>query len=364
MNTKFLTQEALAKLLDEWYREIKKQNVDMATKLREEVVGYVKNNKLSETSQFHYHLISFRHQVLTDGIHIGQDSFDKINEFPVPSDNVLSYYYHLFKAIYCTFLLNIKEAHYHFDEASYLLESISDELEKAEFYYRTAVLYHHNNQSMLAIKNTLKAKEIYEQYPGNELNIASCENAFASTCVLLQQFEQAEESYNTAITLLQKANKDDLVLRIRNNLGWLYASQNLSELAIRHLSEVSENIPNHFKAIFLQAREYYKLNELTTAGSFIEKGSSICHQLGNEEYKWHFAILKALTSGASIEETDEVVSLGLTYFEKESLWEYVNEYSEMLAVKYYSVENHQKASHYFFKAHEAKKELDKKGALQ
>lgn len=364
MNTKFLTQEALAKLLDEWYREIKKQNVDMATKLREEVVEYVKNNKLSETSQFHYHLISFRHQVLTDGIHIGQDSFDKINEFPVPSDNVLSYYYHLFNAIYCTFLLNTKDAHYHFDEASYLLENISDELEKAEFYYRTAIFYHHNNQSMLAIKNTLKAKEIYEQYPGNELNIASCENAFASTCVLLQQFEQAEESYNTAINLLQKANKGDLVLRIRNNLGWLYASQNLSELAIRHLSEVSESIPNHFKAIFLQAREYYKLNELTTAETFIEKGSSICQQLGNEEYKWHFAILKALTSGASIEETEEVVSLGITYFEKESLWEYVNEYSEMLAVKYYSIENHQKASHYFFKAHGAKKELDKKGALQ
>ncbi len=31
-----------------------------------------------------------------------------------------------------------------------------------------------------------------------------------------------------------------LVLRIRHNLGLLYASQNLSVLAIRHLSEVSK----------------------------------------------------------------------------------------------------------------------------
>ena len=36
---------------------------------------------------------------------------------------------------------------------------------------------------------------------------------------------------------------------IRNNLGWLYGTQNLSDLAIRHASEVAEKLPKHYKAI-------------------------------------------------------------------------------------------------------------------
>ncbi|MFJ8528394.1 tetratricopeptide repeat protein [Bacillus sp. NPDC094106] len=364
MHTGVLSNESLIKLLDEWYREIRKQNMDLATKLKNEVENSMKNIDSNADLLFYYHLLEFRHAVLTNGINISKDSFSKIDEFEIPSDNLLSYYYHLFKAIHSTFLFNVPEAQKHFDEAYKRLKDIPDKLEKAEFHYRISVLYHHNNQSILAIQNAWKAKEIYEEHSGNELNIASCENAFASSCVHLKQFEQAEESYNTAINILQKANKDMLVLRIRNNLGWLYASQNLSELAIRHLSEVSEKIPNHFKAIFLQAREYYKLKEGNIAEELIEKGTLICNGLGNEEYKWHFAVLRELNTGTSIEETEEVIKSGLAYFEKESLWEYVQEYSEMLAVKYYSVDNHLKASHYFYKAHEAKKELDKKGALK
>ena len=42
-------------------------------------------------------------------------------------------------------------------------------------------------------------------------------------------------------------------------MGWLYSDQSMSTLAIRHLSEVTEKIPTHFKAIFLQAKEHYKL---------------------------------------------------------------------------------------------------------
>lgn len=42
---------------------------------------------------------------------------------------------------------------------------------------------------------------------------------------------------------------------VRSNLGWLYSSQNLSDLAIRHLSEVTKKMPKHFKAILLKQRK-------------------------------------------------------------------------------------------------------------
>ncbi|SCL85814.1 Protein of unknown function [Bacillus cytotoxicus] len=56
------------------------------------------------------------------------------------------------------------------------------------------------------------------------------------------EFEQAEEHLNRSIDILQKQNEEKLILVVRHNLGLLYAMQNLSPLAICHLSEFTEKI--------------------------------------------------------------------------------------------------------------------------
>lgn len=98
---------------------------------------------------------------------------------------------------------------------------------------------------MAVLKYVTKAKEIFLKHVGYESRVALCENVYGMTCIQLRQFEQAEESFNSAIGILKKLDEKKLILRVRSNLGWLYSTQNLSTLAIRHLSEVNENIPNH-----------------------------------------------------------------------------------------------------------------------
>ena len=61
-------------------------------------------------------------------------------------------------------------------------------------------------------------------------------------------------------------------------MGWLYSDQSMSTLAIRHLSEVTEKIPTHFKAIFLQAKEHYKLGGQLAASKLIDKGLQIAEE--------------------------------------------------------------------------------------
>ncbi len=39
---------------------------------------------------------------------------------------------------------------------------------------------------------------------------------------------------------------------VRQNLGLMYATQNLSPLAIRYLSEVNQKMPNNYKALLLR----------------------------------------------------------------------------------------------------------------
>ncbi|EML6321709.1 tetratricopeptide repeat protein [Bacillus cereus] len=147
---------------------------------------------------------------------------------------------------------------------------------------------------------------------GYEVKVASCETALGTARIFLKQFEKAEEHFNRSIDLLQKHNKEKLILIVRHNLGLLYATQNLSKLAIRHLSEVTEKNIVHFKALFLQAREHYKLRKTNIVKELIEKGLAVCMELGNEEYVYHFNILRSLNEDEAIKLLEEVKKVFLT----------------------------------------------------
>lgn len=58
---------------------------------------------------------------------------------------------------------------------------------------------------------------------------------------------------NTLLQLLihlKKSGEEKFITFVRHNLGLMYAGQNLSELAIRYLSEVIQELPKDYKAIF------------------------------------------------------------------------------------------------------------------
>ncbi|MDA2190458.1 tetratricopeptide repeat protein [Bacillus cereus] len=144
------------------------------------------------------------------------------------------------------------------------------------------------------------------------MKVASCETALGTARIFLKQFEKAEEHFNRSIDLLQKHYEEKLILIVRHNLGLLYATQNLSKLAIRHLSEVTEKNIAHFKAVFLQAREHYKLRKTNIVKELIEKGLAVCMELGNEEYVYHFNILRSLNEDEAIKLLEEVKKVFLT----------------------------------------------------
>ncbi|MDC2867716.1 Rap family tetratricopeptide repeat protein [Bacillus sp. BP-3] len=364
MNVQTKGNELITKLLNDWYQAMLQQQVLKATNLKQEIDEKIANIKEDKNLLFYHSLLDFRYKVLTDGLSITKESFNMVGLYNIPSDNVLSYYYHFFKAIHATLTTNYNDASEHFEKAEKLLKHISDELEHAEFYYRLAIFNQHFYKPVEAIQFITKAKEIFVKYSGYEIKVGLCDNTLGAACVFLKQYEQAEEKYNSAINILQKFNENDLILSIRNNLGWLYASQNLSILALRHLSEVTAKKPTHFKAIFLQAREHHKLGDTNIAKEFIEKGLKICNEIGNTEYTHHFTILQVLNNNAPTDELEKIFHEGITYFKKESLYNYTQEYAEKLAVKFYEEDNLIRASKYFYIGLQAKEKTFEKGALK
>ncbi|HDT6579694.1 TPA: hypothetical protein RMI67_006344 [Bacillus cereus] len=356
--------EKITQLLNNWYIEIRSQHMIKAQQLKTEIDGMIGNIEEDQNLLLYYALLDFRFKVLMDNLSITPASFEKIDSLNAETDDFLSYYYHFFKAIHATIIINNNEAREYYEKAEALLKYVPDELEQAEFYYRFANFYLHTYQPLLAIQYVSKAKEIFSKHPGYENNTAGCENIFGLACVDIKQFSQAEESFNAAINILNKKQEDTLIVRVRNNLGFLYASQNLSILAIRHLDEVIEKIPNHFKAIFLKAREHFKLGESDITEELIKKGLTICRQVENQEYQYHFSILNLMNKSVSADILEKTILEVIPYFDKEQLFNYTQEYTEKLAVAFYQEDNHAKASQYFYQSHQAKEKTFEKGALK
>ncbi|MCM3738134.1 tetratricopeptide repeat protein [Bacillus cytotoxicus] len=363
--------EKITQLLNEWYIEIRSRQINNAHRLKEQIDVQIKRLKEEEKESMqdqnlllYYCLLDFRYNYLIDNLGVSKDSFNTIESFDVPTDNFLSYYYHFFKAIHYDAIGNHILAKNHYYKAESLLQYIPDEVEKAEFYYKLGYSYYDNQQGLQAIKEVTKAKDMFSNHTGYEINIAFCDNMLGLACTYLREWELAEEHYTAAMDQFQKIGEEKFILMVRHNLGWMYATQNLSELAIRYLSEVVEKSPNHYKAIYVKAKEHYKLKEHRIAAELIERGLVISNELHQEEYQHRNIILKTLNNNSPTKELEKVVLAGIEYFEREELYDNVQEYYEVLGVKCYEEDQHVIASKYFYLGMQAKRKSFEKGALK
>ncbi|MEC0044051.1 tetratricopeptide repeat protein, partial [Bacillus cereus] len=117
-------------------------------------------------------------------------------------------------------------------------------------------------------------------------------------------------------------------------------------------------------AILIEACEHAKLNNKNKALELLEKGLKISNNLKIEEYQHRFKILLAINNEIPGEKLEQIILAGMIYFEKENLYEYIAEYNETLAIKFYHEDNHSKASKYFYLSSKARKKSHNKGALK
>ncbi|KAA6452215.1 tetratricopeptide repeat protein [Bacillus cereus] len=356
--------EQVTKMLNEWYIEIRARHVGKAHNLKLEIDQKIHNIEEDQNLLLYYALLDFRYQYMLDSLSIGKDSFDKVDSLGVPTDQFLQYYYHFFKAIHSNITGDFTCAKEHYNQAELLLKHIPDEIEHAEFHFKLSTFHYHIYKPLAAIKEATKAKDIFKKHAGYETNIGLCDNLIGLACTHLKQFEEAEEHFITAINTFKKSGEEKNITFVRHNLGLMYSGQNLSELAIRYLSEVTQELPKDYKAIFIKAREHMKICESKETSNLIVKGLEICKELKNEEYEHHFLILGKLNQKVSADELEKTIKTGISYFERENLHEYVQEYAKKLAVLFHQENNRSKASDYFYLSHQAEEQNFEKEALK
>jgi tetratricopeptide (TPR) repeat protein len=355
LTVEVITKQEITKLLNDWYQEMRVQHAIKARKLKEEIDCKIDRIEEDQDLLIYYSLLDFRHQMLT-----GDFKADFTQPISEQQTNIfLKYYYHFFKFIYFMEIGNYSDAKNYYEIAEELLADIPDEAEKAEFNYRVAIFNYYVSQPVLSIHYAIKAQDFFAKHEGYEVKIGACKNLLGTACTILEQYEIAEEYLLDALDIFQKANEHSLVIKVRHNLGLLYADQDLSEVAIRHLTDVfNEN--RRIRATYLLAREHYKLKRTQEASKYIEEGMKSC----SEEYKYHFSVLKAKNDNLPVGEAEGIFLSAIEYLKKREMWKDVIMYNKELANKWFDAGDKEKAITYFRMGYEAKQTLHKKGTLK
>lgn len=366
MTVETIRKEQMMQLLNDWYQQIRSQNLIKSNQLKAEIDEKIHCMEVNQTQTLfiYYSLLGSRFQILMNELEQANTALKNIDMPTVVTDDFITYYYSFFNAILATKARNYSEAHKHYKKAEVSLKLVHDEAENAEFHYKVSIFYYHIEQPLLASQYALKAKAWFEQNTGYEINAADCENIMGLACISLKQFANAEEHFIGALGVAEENQHEKLIVTIRYNLGLLYADQNLSEAAIHRLKFVYEQGSKLDKTAFLLAREFYKIGESEIAAVYVEKGFRHCLEANNEEYRIHLSILENFNHEIDSAKLESAVEEGIKYFNREELWGYTVDYAEKLAVYFYENNQQEKSQHYFYTAYTAKQKLIERGLLK
>lgn len=350
-----ITSEQIMKLLNTWYIHIREENDEIIHNIKREVDEKINRMEENQTLLVYYSLLEFRYKLLNENT-IGSEAFPEKVE-PEKLDDFLAYYYYFFKGMYEYSLKNYYQAISAYAFAEQKLETIPDEIEKAEFHFKVAWAFSFIPEIHISLQHVQKAKAIFDKYPNYKHRQADCENLLGICKILGKDFESAEIHLISALHLAESLkNNDRLLYRITKDLGYLYAAQNLSEKAIPYLESAYHKQKLHgYKAVFLLAREYFKIGNKQKATEFIEKGIRMCTEIGEQDYIHHLNIINSIYNTHN----KKVILDGIAYFRQKKSWAFAEEYAKEYAGYLYQHGKFREACEYYQLALEANNKLQR-----
>lgn len=352
-----LVETKTMSLMNSWYLDMRAQKPVQSLLKKEELDEKIDQIKEDRKAYSFYLLLDYRYKLLINDLNCSLN----VEENNLCLNKQLTYFYYLFQAIHATYVGSYISANKYFKEAKKYLGFTSDEIERAEFGYRLAIFYNHIQQPLLSAYEAFDAQKLFDQSPGHEINSADCDNLLGLSYISQNQFKQAQKHLLNALGTARNRGHKNLTFRVRYSLGLMFAEQDLSRVAIRHLNHAYEKELKDYKIIFLLARENHKLGNVKIVREFIKKGLTICKTQNIGEYQHHFLILQEMNNLSPINKIEAAIRSGIRYFEREGLFGYIQDYSKYIAGLFYELCNYRKAGYYYHLAYEARQKQLKIG---
>lgn len=328
----------------------------------------INNMEEDQTMLIYYSLLEFRHKLLLKQFETAKSLLTKVQPFKEDMNELLTYYYYFFSGMYAYSIKRYEIALENYKLAEKKLDSISDDIERAEFHYKVASVYYQIKQTLISLNHTKKAHEIYKANTGYMKKAVHCEILLAANYVDMRKFKDAEKHYKNAKINAIKLKDKALQSLINYNIGLFYAEQKLTEEAIHYLNFVLEdedfNKKYYVKTIFTLAREYLNLNEEELALNYLKQGLAFAEKIDSKEYLIKMKLLQALYTKENEKNFELVFEEGISYFDVEMLYVDIEEYAEKCAQFYCERKEFEKAAHYYQKAIYARQKMIEMEALK
>ncbi|MCT1903540.1 transcriptional regulator [Oceanobacillus sojae] len=356
--------EEIGELCENWYTMLDEScsEHDMEAAYRK-IQNLMDKNYSNHLIMFEIHKIKYF--LLIDRKDLAANKITQLKEAVNTFSIEEQYYWYKFNGRYSYALKNYYHSMYQYKRAEKITESyrLNEEAE-ADLKYCISMTHSRLRNSLAAIEYADEALEMYmKQY--KFLRCARVHNILGICYSHIKFYEKAIKNFTLGLQLAQTINDKNIIQKIYQNFGYLYASKGDSSRAIEYYKKVldDQDVRASIKVevASLLVREYYHSNYYDEAEEYIDYGLSAFYDLKDKQpyvvYKYILRSYSYLLDEQLDQFEQLLVNDLLPMLKKQKDYGNFILYSEFLAKQYESNNNYKDAALYYREASQIYKHI-------
>ncbi|WP_339208434.1 tetratricopeptide repeat protein [Bacillus sp. FSL R5-0432] len=319
----FMSDKSIKKLLHSWYTMLKHRHFSKAEEIKKTLLKYKRKLSKKQELYFHYQLVLFRHQLWMNQT----EDLEKLKHELLPHkdemNEELQYYFYFFLGLYESLKSDQNDAIHYLEKAEERLPLLNDELEEAEFHFRTSGVYYNNRYSLLSIRHVQKAMDIFAKHEDIH-SIYRCKIVLALNYSDQKKYEEAEAIFIEIIDYVKKIDDQELLGIVYYDAGFIHSRQNRHKEALDYFKKAlrlpayRKSAHSYVSCLYETVRSCFKENLTDEGMKYIQKGLKEAVASQFDILRMKFQILSLLYSQTP--KADEQIATLVTCLERKEAW--------------------------------------------
>lgn len=320
-----IASQEVGNMLNTWNLAIQKGDLSAAIEMQDDIDRAIDLMEENQDILLYYQLLSFRLKLKLQNISRNLDKpFFQRNapdEKEEKTNKLMSYYFYFYNGIYHDYLQDYDKALSYFRIAEKKLAYVDDEIEKAEFHYKIAVLFYDLKMTFLSKYHAQIACDTFnahETYIKRQIN---CRMLHALNLIDQFEYDKARALFSEAENMIESINDNHLIIHLYYNMGFLESKKgNLEEASALFRRTLSyKEIENQD---LLKMRCLYELSRIEISSKsndaieWIDLGISLSEQVNHNVFQIKFKLLKELLYEKNQSQLNNINNLCLELEEK------------------------------------------------
>ncbi len=302
---------------------LKHRHFSKAEEIKKTLLKYKRKLSKKQELYFHYQLMLFRHQLWMNQT----EDLEKLKHELLPHkdemNEELQYYFYFFLGLYESLKSDQNDAIHYLEKAEERLPLLNDELEEAEFHFRTSGVYYNNRYSLLSIRHVQKAMDIFAKHEDIH-SIYRCKIVLALNYSDQKKYEEAEDIFIEIIDYVKKIDDQELLGIVYYDAGFIQSRQNRHKEALEYFKKAlrlpayRKSAHSYVSCLYETVRSCFKENLTDEGMKYIQKGLKEAVASQFDILRMKFQILSLLYSQTP--KADEQIATLVTCLERKEAW--------------------------------------------